>query len=199
MAESRSFGPTALATPANAVTVARIVGSLACTLLVAADGRTELWALGLFVVLAASDNVDGMLARRQGTTRSGAFLDPLADKILVIGVLGALWVRGVVGVAPVTLVVVREVVISGFRSLAARRGASVPASWLGKVKTLVTFLAIGLLLWPVAGVVTAGRLVLWIAVAVTWISGVHYLVNAGRLIEDGRAGPVPAERSPDAG
>lgn len=199
MAEPRSFGPTALATPANAITVARIAGSVACALLVVADGRTQWWALGLFAVLAASDNVDGMLARRQGTTRSGAFLDPLADKVLVIGVLGALWARGVVGVVPVALVVVREVAISGFRSHAARRGASVPASWLGKVKTLVTFLAIALLLWPAPGVVTAGRVVLWIAVAVTWISGIHYLVNAGRLIEAGRAEAVPAERSTDAG
>src|SRR5690606_30789734 len=93
------------------------------------------FAIGLFV--AISDNLDGKLARRQGTTRAGAFLDPLADKIVVLGVMVCLvrvdrywWV-------PVALVTGRELGISVWRTYWARRGVSIPARRSAKYKTLV--------------------------------------------------------------
>lgn len=180
----KKFGPTALATPANAITVVRMLGSTALTVLILA--RIADWALVLFLVLALSDNIDGLLARWQGTTRSGAFLDPLADKVLVAGSLFALAWWGTVAWWIFALIVTREVAVSGFRTYALRRGAAVPASWWGKVKTLITLLGIGILLIPGPGLHGAGTVILWIAVVLTWVSAVDYFARARRLILEGQ-------------
>ncbi|MCC7075816.1 MAG: CDP-alcohol phosphatidyltransferase family protein [Acidimicrobiia bacterium] len=184
MADKR-FGPTALATPANAVTLARILGSIGLTVLILA-GLFE-WALAVFIVLALSDNIDGLIARRQGATRSGAFLDPLADKVLVGGALFGLAVQGRVAWAIFVLVMVREVAVSAYRSYAVRRGVSVPASWWGKVKTFVTLSGIGLLLIPGDGTRDVGVAVLWAAVVLTWVSAIELFVRAERSLREGTA------------
>ena len=76
MSDASVYGPSALATPANAVTVVRLLVSPILFSMIAHDGAT--WAVfALWVVLASTDGVDGWIARRHGTTRSGAFLDPL--------------------------------------------------------------------------------------------------------------------------
>ena len=80
----RRFGETAIATPANFVTIARLVLAVPTLLLIIDRGSTWL-TVSLWFVLTSTDRLDGWLARRDGTTRSGAFLDPLADKFLVIG------------------------------------------------------------------------------------------------------------------
>lgn len=183
-APATTYGPTALLTPANAITVARILGAVALGALILAGSAG--WALAVFVVLALSDQVDGILARRQGPTRSGAFLDPLADKVFLGIVLVALGIRDEVSWVAVVLILGREVVISLFRGYAVRRGASVPASLMGKVKTFVTTVALGLILIPDPAVQTAGRWVLWAAVVLTLVSGADYLVNARRLIREGQ-------------
>ena len=106
---------------------------------------------------AVTDGVDGYLARRHGTTRSGAFLDPLADKVLVLGAMVALVAKGVFWWLPVALIAVREVGISAYRSLLGRRGISVPARGLAKVKTVVQEVAVGFALLPAHGrATTAG-------------------------------------------
>ena len=74
----RRFGESAVATPANAITVARVLLAVPTLVLIAQRGAS--WpAVVLWLVLACTDGVDGWIARRDGTTRSGAFLDPLAD------------------------------------------------------------------------------------------------------------------------
>ena len=99
--------PGAVATWANAVTVARVMVSPVLFALI--TGTEGSWvALALWVVLCASDAVDGYLARRYGSTRSGAFLDPLADKVLVLGAMFTLVGRGVFPVLPVAIIAVRE-------------------------------------------------------------------------------------------
>ena len=83
-----TFGPSALATPANAVTVARLLAAPVFVAMIIVWGAT--WfnvVVGLIV--AGSDGLDGYMARRQGTTRSGAFLDPLADKAVVLGLISS--------------------------------------------------------------------------------------------------------------
>ncbi len=97
------FGPSALATPANALTMVRLAAAPAYALLLALTGPDSWLLFVLWVGLAASDSLDGHLARRHGATRSGAFLDPLADKFLVLGALFALVGIGAFSMLPVAL------------------------------------------------------------------------------------------------
>ena len=101
-------------------------------------------------MLAGSDGLDGHLARKHGTTRSGAFLDPLADKVLVLGAAWALVAAGSFWWLPVVIITARELGISVFRSVYARRGIAVPARYAAKVKTVVQEVAIGFALLPPA-------------------------------------------------
>ena len=133
-------------------------------------------AVVLWLVLACTDGVDGWIARRDGTTRSGAFLDPLADKVLVIGGFVALGVRGDIGWIPIVLVVGREAGIQVYRSLAGRRGISLPARQLGKWKTTLQFAAVGAFLFPpLEDVAWLQQTVLWVAVALTLLSALDML------------------------
>lgn len=170
------FGPSALATPANAVTGVRVLVTPVLLVLIVGVGPS--WpALALWIALASTDGVDGYLARRQGTTRSGAFLDPLADKFLVLGALWALVVEGGVWWVPVAVITAREVAMSAYRAAVARRGVSIPARGTAKAKTVVQAVAVGVALCPPLAE-HAGWLVgtvVWVAVVLTLVSGVQYL------------------------
>jgi CDP-diacylglycerol---glycerol-3-phosphate 3-phosphatidyltransferase len=177
-----SHDPSAIATWANAVTVARVMISPVLFALI--TGSEGSWvALALWIVLCASDGIDGFLARRYGTTRSGAFLDPLADKVLVLGAMFTLVGRGVFPVLPVAIIAIREVTISLYRTFAGARGVSVPATPVAKLKTLFQQLAVGFALFPPTAV--DGRnlwlTLLWISVVLTVVSGAHYLLRARRV------------------
>ncbi len=178
-----SFGPSALATPANAVTMARIVVLPVLIALIAGRG-TEWPALAVWVVLAGSDFADGWLARRHGTTRSGAFLDPLADKVIVLGAMAALVARGLLWWLPVAVIAVREVALSVYRSYVGRRGVSVPARFQAKVKTWMQDIAVGLAIAPIAGQAYRDFRVgvLWVAVALTVVTGAQYLWDGRRVL-----------------
>jgi CDP-diacylglycerol--glycerol-3-phosphate 3-phosphatidyltransferase len=169
------FGPGAVATPANFVTIARLL--LAVPTLILIERRGASWlAITLWFVLACTDGVDGWLARRDGTTRSGAFLDPLADKFLVLGGFVALALRGSVPWAPVVLIGVREIGISIYRTLASRRGISLPALFFGKVKAVVQLLAVGVVITPFfSDVDWLTNVMVWGAVVVTILSGIQIL------------------------
>ena len=168
-----SFGPSALATPANAITAARLLAAPFVAVALQA-GAPSWWAVALWTGVALTDGVDGWVARRQGSTRSGAFLDPLSDKVLVLGALAALVARGIFWWVPVALIAVREVAVSVWRSRAGRKGVSVPARRLAKAKTLIQELAIGVALVPVADSARIGEVILWVAVAATLITGFDY-------------------------
>jgi len=176
------FGPSALATPANAVTMARIVVMPVLIALITGDGTA--WpALALWVVLAGTDFADGWLARRHGTTRSGAFLDPLADKVIVLGAMAALVAGGQLWWLPVAIIAVREVALSVYRSYVGRRGVSVPARLPAKVKTWMQDIAVGLAIAPVVDAYRVLRVgVLWAAVILTVVTGVQYLWDGRRVI-----------------
>ena len=179
-----AYGPSALATPANAVTLMRVV---ATPFLVAAilEQKTGYPLCVAWILLAATDGADGWLARRHGTTRSGAFLDPLADKIVVLAAMAALVSVDRMWWVPVALIGVRELAISAYRSYVGRRGVSVPARPWAKVKTVFQDVAVGLALVPMAsdgyrGLVAA---VLWAAVALTLVTGAQYLWDGRRVLE----------------
>ena len=145
-----TFGPTALATPANAVTMARLLAAPVFVAMIVIWGAT--WfnvVVGLIV--AGSDGLDGYMARRQGTTRSGAFFDPLADKAVVLGALFALAAQGHLPWFPVILIAIREVGMQVYRSWVGRRGVSIPARKSAKLKTFVQDWAVGDLHHPSAG------------------------------------------------
>ena len=173
------FGPSALLTPANLVTLARLaLVPLLVALIIAEPVGWGTFALAF--TLAATDGVDGYIARRQGSTRSGAFLDPLADKVLVLGAMFALVAVNSMWWLPVALITVREVVISVYRSWWGRRGLAVPAKGLAKIKTVAQELAIGVVIIPTfADHQNFGSFVLWVAVTLTIVTGLQYLA-AGR-------------------
>lgn len=183
--ESHRFGTSALATPANAVTIGRLVLTPLFLALVIGTAPSY-WATGLWILLAGTDGLDGYLARKHGTTRSGAFLDPLADKFLVLGALFSLVFADTLPLLPVALIALREVVISAYRSWIGRRGVSLPARPLAKAKTVVQLVAIGFaLLPPTAEDATWVALsVLWVAVALTFASGAQYLMDGTRETRD---------------
>jgi CDP-diacylglycerol--glycerol-3-phosphate 3-phosphatidyltransferase len=174
------FGPSALLTPANLVTMARFALTVPLLQLIAADGVSWRVTVG-WIVLACTDGLDGWLARRDGTTRSGAFLDPLADKFLAIGGLSALASQGVFPWAAVGLITAREVGVSAYRTAAGRRGVSLPARQLGKMKTVFQLVAVGVALCPsTADLAGLALSILWVAVALTVVSGLDIVVAAQR-------------------
>jgi CDP-diacylglycerol---glycerol-3-phosphate 3-phosphatidyltransferase len=173
-----SFGPTALVTPANAVTIGRFL--LTPVLLIGVAGDPSWGVLALWIVLSASDGVDGYLARRHGTTRSGAFLDPLADKFLVLGAMFVLVAIGRFWWLPVALIAAREIAMSVYRSLAGRSGVSVPARFSAKAKTVMQEVAVGFALAPPTAEAHPwiASTLLWIAVGLTLYTGAQYWQDA---------------------
>jgi CDP-diacylglycerol--glycerol-3-phosphate 3-phosphatidyltransferase len=179
-----TFGPTALATPANAVTIARLLAAPVFVLMIVVWGATWFNLVVGFIV-AASDGLDGYIARRQGTTRSGAFLDPLADKVVVLGALVTLAVEGNLPWWPVALITVREVGMQLYRSWAGRRGVSIPARNSAKLKTFVQDLAVGTCLAPPLVHHHGVQLtVIWIAAVLTLVTGGQYLLDGRRALRE---------------
>ena len=126
----------------------------------------------LFVIASATDFFDGYIAREwKQETMLGAILDPLADKMLTIAAFLGLMMIGDASAWAIYIIVVRELFITGLRTVAVSEGISVKASMAGKVKTVVQMIAIGFLLmhWPLA------TELLWFAVALTVYSGLEYL------------------------
>jgi CDP-diacylglycerol--glycerol-3-phosphate 3-phosphatidyltransferase len=173
----KRFGQGAVATPANFLTLARIAVAIPTLVLIHDEGSSWL-TVALWFAITATDSLDGWLARREGATRSGAFLDPVADKLIVIGGLAVLAERGDIWWWPVILIAARELGISVYRSLAGRRGIVLPAQRLGKYKAFFQYLSVGAVLLPVTADWVGGQqIVLLIATALTVVSGLQILRN----------------------
>jgi CDP-diacylglycerol---glycerol-3-phosphate 3-phosphatidyltransferase len=142
----------------------------------------ELVAAALFCVAAATDWVDGRLARRWGvTSKLGSFLDTTADKLLVSGVLIALLAAGRASTWIVALIIGRELIIMGLRGVIASEGEIMVPSMLGRLKTSIQFLAIALAVLrpgePIGGLFL-DEWVMLAAAAITVASAVDYLIRA---------------------
>jgi len=176
------FGPGALLTPANLLTSARIAATP--PFLWHLNRNPTGWVTWMaWFALCATDLFDGKLARRHGATRSGAFLDPLADKILVLGAFAVLVAIDRVWIVPAVLIAAREVGMSWYRSWIGRRGVSVPANKAAKVKTWVQCIAVGLVVFPsTAGHPLVYGTVVWLAVVLTLATGAVYAVEGRRLV-----------------
>ncbi len=126
----------------------------------------------LFVLASATDFFDGYIAREWNQmTLLGGILDPLADKMLTLAAFLGLMMIGEASAWAIYIIIIRELFITGIRTVAVSEGLDVKASWAGKVKTVAQMIAIGFLLmhWPL------GNELLWLAVALTVYSGLEYL------------------------
>jgi len=194
VARATTFGPSALLTPANGITVIRLLATPVLIILIMLWGAS--WFTFVFGgLLAFSDGIDGWVARRQGTTRSGAFLDPLADKVAVLGALVALVAKGIIWWLPVAVIAIREIAMSVYRSVVGRHGISIPARNSAKFKTLLQDIAIGMCLAPpLAGHTSILNTGIWVATALTVITGAQYFVDGRRAAQTRAAGaslPAP--------
>ncbi|UZN04893.1 CDP-diacylglycerol--glycerol-3-phosphate 3-phosphatidyltransferase [Cellulomonas sp. S1-8] len=175
--------------PANVVTVLRIaVVPVFAVVLLADGGHTvtgRLLATGLFVLAAASDRLDGWLARRSGqVTDIGKILDPIADKLLIGSALVLLSWLGDLSWAVTAVVLVRELGITVMRFFLLRY-VVLPASRGGKLKTVLQAVAISLYLLPLAhlppAVAVLAALAMALAVVVTLLTGLDYVRDALRI------------------
>ena len=177
-----------IATWANAVTVGRLLLSPLMFWVIPNHDRGSWIAFVLWVIFSLSDGIDGWIARRHGVTTAGAFLDPLADKVLVLWAMFTLVSTGVFWVVPVIIIAAREVIISVYRVIVGGRGISVPATRLAKYKTFCQQLAVGFALLPLTALdaTLLWNGFLWAAVVLAVVSGAQYLWAArhARPIEE---------------
>ena len=162
----------------NALTVARAVLVIPVIAFVAIGDASA--ALLVFLVAAATDAIDGPLARRRGiTTAFGAALDPLADKVLVVGTLAALALHGIAPAWAILLILGRELIAVELR---ARSSYTLAATGDGKAKTVLQVAACLALLasaeWPSAALAAAGNGLVVAAAALTLLSGVRLVLRA---------------------
>lgn len=155
-----------------------------------AHGQRELVASGVFILASITDGLDGYLARRRGqVTTLGMLLDPLADKLMIAAAFITL-----VQIAPelvpawmAVIIIGREFLVNGLRSIAAQEGFTIEASNLGKFKTVVQIVSVVAVIlahkwqyWPVGDYIfpvhVIARTAIWFMVALSLISAVDYFV-----------------------
>jgi CDP-diacylglycerol--glycerol-3-phosphate 3-phosphatidyltransferase len=169
----------------NAITVLRALCAAAVVGLLM-SGSAGL-ALTVFALAATTDAIDGWLARRLGATSDlGAFLDPLADKILVAGTLGGLVAIGAVDGAAVSMILGREALVTTLRALALARGSLVTSSIPAKVKAGLQGVAVAaqltVLAWPTLGIAALADGLLWVAALATVATGVDVVRRAAAAL-----------------
>jgi CDP-diacylglycerol--glycerol-3-phosphate 3-phosphatidyltransferase len=168
----------------NALTLLRILAvPVVVVVLLGATSDGDVIAAIVFAAAAATDGLDGYIARsRNSVTTFGKLMDPLADKLLIIGALLSLVSLGRLAAWVAMVIIAREVAVTILRTIAAERGLVIAASWLGKAKTMLQSAAvIALIAWNPAP--TWADVLLYIALAVTVISGADYFFGLRRRIE----------------
>ncbi len=175
-------GPTWNA--ALTVTLIRIAAIPGLMVLILVEGipHARWWAAGVYAAAAITDSLDGWLARARGqVTVAGAFLDPLADKLLVAAALVSLLQVGDIPAWIVMVIMAREFAVTGLRLVAASEDLIIPASRFGKAKTLSQNLAIVAVTaphpWP-----WIDDPLLYAAVVLTVLSGAYYFLMARRRL-----------------
>lgn len=142
---------------------------------------------GLFIFASITDFLDGYIARKYNlVTTFGKFIDPLADKLLVMTALLMLTVDGIIPVWIVITILSREFIVTGIRLVAAPTGKVIAASKLGKYKTATTMVALVLLLMYRFDNLfeTYGMILLYIGLALTVISGIEYFYKNRHIIAE---------------
>ena len=176
----------------NCITVSRLVLSFVLFGMISYGGMW-LAATVVFILAAATDAVDGYLARRYGTvTTLGRILDPFVDKIIICGAFIFLLASPDSGVGPwMTLIVIgREMFITGLRAILEQQGKDFSATMSGKIKMVTQCLAVGACLFSLSPAVASSApwfgtfrdVLLWLAVLFTFGSGVLYVRRAAQLL-----------------
>ena len=142
-------------------------------------------AAALFIIASLTDMLDGKIARKYNlVTNFGKFMDPLADKLLVCSALICMIELRELPAWMVIIIIIREFIISGFRLVASDNGVVIAASYWGKFKTTFQMIGVVLLIFNIPALSTLTTIIVWIALALTVISLVDYIVkNAGVLTE----------------
>lgn len=182
-------------TLANKLTVSRIIMipfMLVVLYIPAFQQQQVVWELSLsafifailFVIAGFTDYLDGLVARKTNTiTVFGQFLDPIADKALVLTAMSYLVFLNIMPVWMIVLVLVREFTVSGLRLIAVQEGHVISASNLGKIKTAWTMFALTFLLFN--GYVWhafIAQIFLWLLVLITLASGLEYVIKYRKII-----------------
>ncbi len=135
-------------------------------------------ALGIFIVASFTDWLDGYIARKNNlVTNFGKFMDPIADKLLVCSAFICLVSLDRIPTWMVIIIIARELIIDGFRLVASDNGVVIAASYWGKFKTTFQMIAVCLMIANIEALGIVTVIVTWIAVALTVISLVDYLVK----------------------
>ena len=142
-------------------------------------------AAAIFIIASLTDMLDGKIARKYNlVTNFGKFMDPLADKLLVCSALICMIELRELPAWMVIIIISREFIISGFRLVASDNGVVIAASYWGKFKTTFQMIGVVLLIFNIPALSMVTTIVIWIALALTVISLVDYVVkNAGFLTE----------------
>lgn len=150
-----------------------------------ANQNMRYMAAALFIIASLTDMLDGKIARKYNlVTNFGKFMDPLADKLLVCSALICMIELRELPAWMVIIIISREFIISGFRLVASDNGVVIAASYWGKFKTTFQMIGVILLIFNIPALSTLTTIIVWIALALTVISLVDYIVkNAGVLTE----------------
>lgn len=177
-------------TIANIITILRIVlVPIFLVILLTEMQNKEIIAVSIFVIAAISDAIDGYIARKYNqVTDLGKFLDPLADKLLVSGALLALVHLGLVEAWVATVIILREIFITGFRFYFLVKESMFSASWIAKKKTGFQIIAIALIIVSEKmpnkeSMFALGTLLLYIAAILTIYSGIEYVVKYSKAVK----------------
>lgn len=139
-------------------------------------------ALAIFIIASLTDWIDGKISRKYNlVTDFGKFMDPMADKLLVCSALIEL---GRIPAWAVILIIGREFVISGFRLVASNKGLVIAAGYWGKFKTACQMLMVCLMLLNLSVLQIVTDIVMWIALVLTVISLIDYLVKNRSVLKE---------------
>lgn len=173
----------------NKLTIARVImiPFFVAFLMYDITGSADKWiALAIFVIASLTDTLDGYLARKHNlVTNFGKFMDPLADKLLVCSALICFTSTGQLAAWITIVIIAREFIISGFRLIAADNGIVIAASYWGKFKTTFQMIAVVLLILDIPSLALLTTLCVWIALALTIISLVDYIVKNHKVLTEG--------------
>jgi CDP-diacylglycerol--glycerol-3-phosphate 3-phosphatidyltransferase len=171
---------------ANKITIFRMIMVPVFLLVVSLDFKYGIYlAIAIFIIAAFSDTLDGYIARsRNQVTNFGKFMDPLADKLIVISALVYLVEAGSIPGWVVMIIIARELAVTGLRTLAASEGIVLAAGPWGKAKTVTQMIAIvAALLNETSLNLSFYRILIALAVVLTIISGVDYFVKNKHVLK----------------